>query len=77
MRFKIRVQPTLKPIGTIMQLGVKTFTPIQFSTAVSRGVPVQQIVVASLPVNIHLAIGLHVSGDNVPFQQPIRINLHP
>jgi len=30
-----------------------------------------------LPINIHVAIGLLIYGNNVPFQQPRRVILHP
>ncbi len=33
--------------------------------------------VASLPINIHVAIGLLVHDNSVPFQQRRRANLHP
>ncbi len=44
---------------------------------IPKGVHVQQITTTTLPINIFVANGLLVHGNDVLFQYPIRVNLHP
>jgi len=44
-------------------------------TLISRGVPIQQTMAITLLVNV--ANGLPVHGNDVSFQQPRRVHLHP
>ncbi len=45
-------------------------------TLISKGVHVQQVMVATLPIKMHIANGLIVHGIDVSFQQPRRVNLY-
>jgi hypothetical protein len=42
-----------------------------------RGVPIQQTIATTLPVNIHVTTRLPVYGNGVPIQQPKRANSNP
>ncbi len=44
---------------------------------IPKGVLVQQTMATTLPINIHIANGLPIHGNDVLFQQPKRTNAHP
>ncbi len=39
--------------------------------------PIPQAMITTLPINIHVTIGLLVYGNGVPIQQPKRVNSYP
>jgi len=73
----------LKPVPPIEQLvqnqyliRVPTYG-LEQSIFITRGVHVQQIMEPTLHVNIFVTIGLPIYGNDVPIQQPRRVNPHP
>jgi hypothetical protein len=72
----IQPKPML-PIGQLVQnqYPIKILTSrLEKSVLIAKGILIQQIMAATLPVNIHFTIGVHVYGNGVPIQQPKKVN---